>query len=354
MKEKRITTLQVAGTYIGTIVGAGFASGQEMLHFFTQFGLKGFFGIVIASLLFIYFGYIIMQLGCKLRATSHLQVVKTIGGRLLGSFSDILITFFLFGALTAMIAGSGALLHQEFSLHPLAGSFLMAAITVITVIGGFYNIINSISIVVPFLIISAVGVSIISLLLANPATTSSFVSLPKHGMLRNWIWSAIIYTSYNTVTSIAILAPLGNKVKDKKTIRNGAILGGLGLGIGAAAIFWALYVNQELVEKIEIPMLVIARNISPIARVIYALVLLAEIYTTAVGNLYGFSARICNMNESKANNLILGSSLLAFTASLAGFSNLVKYLYPIVGYCGVLTLFCLVYYSHKKKAKFLK
>lgn len=34
MNRKGVSTLKVAATYIGTVVGAGFATGQELLQFF--------------------------------------------------------------------------------------------------------------------------------------------------------------------------------------------------------------------------------------------------------------------------------------------------------------------------------
>lgn len=343
LKEKKISVFQVAGTYIGTIVGAGFASGQEILQFFVSFGIVGVLGIFIITLLFIYFGYVIMDLGWKLNASSHLPVVSNVGGKIAGTFSDIVITFFLFGALTAMIAGSGALFHQQFNLHPVIGSIFMAVITVITVLGGFNNMINSISIIVPFLILAAVLVSIRTLV-SNPNLTSlTLNSVERPALLRNWLWASILYTSYNIVPSISILAPLGKSAGNRKTIRNGAVLGGVGLGIGALSIFIALCANLDLVKNLEIPMIMIASRISVPVRAFYAIVLIAEIYTTAVGDLYGFAARLCNMKTKKAALVIIGSSVLAFISSLAGFSNLVKYLYPTIGYCGVVTLICLVY-----------
>ncbi len=347
MKDKKITTFQVAGTYIGTIVGAGFASGQEMLQFFVSFGKKGLLGILIVTFLFIYFGYMIMELGWKLNVSSHLPIVKKVCGKYISVFSDIVITFFLFGALTAMIAGSGALFHQEFNLHPLLGSFFMATITVITVLGGFNSIINSISIVVPFLILSAIIVSIAALLSAPPLSEVTLNCIERPILLRNWLWSSILYISYNIVPSISILGPLGKQAHDRKIIKNGAILGGIGLGIGAIAIFLALYVNADSIKHLEIPMIMVARRISPLVQGIYAVVLLAEIYTTAVGDLYGFAARICDLTTKKATLIVLICSVLAFFSSLTGFSNLVKYMYPAVGYCGVITLMCLVYHKHK-------
>lgn len=48
--------LQIASAFIGIIIGAGFASGQEILQYFTSFGLVGTIAIVIATALFAYIG----------------------------------------------------------------------------------------------------------------------------------------------------------------------------------------------------------------------------------------------------------------------------------------------------------
>lgn len=45
-------SIEMAGAFIGVIVGAGFASGQEILQFFTSFGWWGIIGGVIAAVLF--------------------------------------------------------------------------------------------------------------------------------------------------------------------------------------------------------------------------------------------------------------------------------------------------------------
>lgn len=39
--KNNVSTFKVAATYIGTVVGAGFATGQEVLQFFNRFGAMG-------------------------------------------------------------------------------------------------------------------------------------------------------------------------------------------------------------------------------------------------------------------------------------------------------------------------
>lgn len=343
MENKKISVLKVAATYIGTVVGAGFASGQETLQFFAVFKDKGLIGLFIVTILFIVFGYIVMDLGRELNSKSHLEIIKHTSGKFIGTMLDFLIIFFLFGALTAMLAGSGAMVNQQFGINGIWGNLFMAIFTVITVLSGLKGVINSISTVVPFLIVSSVGISLFSVLFIPPATTE-FVTLSAKasGLIRSWIWAAVLYVSYNIVLAVSVLGPLGAKEQDKKTIRNGAILGGIGLGGAAIAIYFAVVNNFDAVQNFEVPMLFIAGRLSYAVQIIYSIVLIAEIYTTAVGSLYGFTARITDMNGKKAKYFIIGNAFFAFIASQLGFSNLVRYLYPVVGYGGIILLTALL------------
>jgi uncharacterized membrane protein YkvI len=216
----------------------------------------------------------------------------------------------------------------------------MVLLTVLTVLTGTTGVINSISFVVPFLIAAAVGVSLATTFITPREFSVSSVSYTIAGanLIRNWWWAAILYVSYNMVVAVSVLGPLGNSAAGKKQVRNGAVLGGLGLGLGAVAIFFAMLKNYEYVRFLEIPMAAIAGRISYIVQVAYIIILLAEVYTTSVGSLYGFTARVTDGNGKKGVAVTIGIALLAFAASQFGFSNLVRYLYPAVGYAGILLL----------------
>ena len=114
-----LNVFKIASAYIGTVVGAGFASGQEILQFFGAFGAAGLFGVVISSVLFFFIGYSILILGRHLKATSHVDIVRYTNGPFFGSFIDIIITIFMFGGLAAMIAGAGAIFDEQFSISPI-------------------------------------------------------------------------------------------------------------------------------------------------------------------------------------------------------------------------------------------
>lgn len=330
----RLSPLQVSAVYIGTVVGAGFASGQEVLQFFGGFGPAGAIGIVLASLLLSFFGWRVLWVARREEASTYVEMVYAIGGPGLGRAVDVIITFFLFGGVTTMIAGSGAVFAEEFGLSPAIGAGAMAVATLATVLLGFGGVIRAISLVVPVLFLAVFGISA-ALILAAPIDLAT--PLPARTPIPYWPLAAVAYASYNLLLAIAVLAPLGTAATSS-ALRKGALWGGVGLGLGAFAIYLAIAAQGPAALRVEVPMLSAAGRISPSIRFLYSLVLLAEIYSTAVGSLYGFTTRIARDGERLYPVAAVGVAALAFLLSRWGFSNLVSLVYSAVGVAGLIFL----------------
>lgn len=335
--KRGFSSLTVAGAYIGTVVGAGFASGQEVLQFFGFFGSRGLLGLALATALFAVFGVLVGLAGNRVRATSHVDVIRAVGGSAIGPVIDAVVTFFLFGGFSAMAAGAGAVFAQQFGLNPLWGIALMVAASAATVLLGIEGVVTSISLVVPFLIASVLGVSLFTLL-KTPPVLSWFQ--PQRAPVPFWPVSAVAYVSYNLLLAVSVLAPMGARTS-RDNLRLGITLGAAGLGLGALAIDLAILTGVPRVARVEIPMILAAGRISPGVGLLYSVVLLAEIYTTAVGSLFGFSARLVDPGEERYVYVVIGASLVALVASQIGFSQLVSKLYSAVGYAGFLFLIAL-------------
>lgn len=341
---KQYSIFRIAAAYIGTVVGAGFASGQEVLQFFGYFGFWGLIGLGLATVLFIFFGYLVLILSHHLKAHSHLPVMRHTGGPWLGKAVDGITTFFLFGALAVMAAGAGAIFLEEYRLPALLGSTLLIAVTLLTVLLGISRVITAISFVAPLLIATVLGVSLLTIL-KNPAsllTNLSWSEVPR-AAAPFWPLAALLYASYNLVLAIAVLAPLGS-LSRQENLLPGAAFGGLGLGLGAGAIALALLATAPDVTAWEVPMLQIAGSLAPWARRFYSVILLAEIYTTGVSSLYGFTARLAEPESRRFCYLAIVASVVALVAAQLGFSHLVATLFPLVGYGGLLLLGALAYY----------
>ena len=165
--------LKMGSAFIGIIVGAGFASGQEILQYFTSFGIMGIAGAIVSTALFAYLGMILTRLGSRLRTTSHKEVIYKISGRFLGTIIDYIIIFTLFGVGVVMVAGAGSNLEQQFGIPPFIGSLLMVVLVFITILLNVDKVVAVIGSITPFLIIAVVGVSIYCLLTMDHVVCSA-------------------------------------------------------------------------------------------------------------------------------------------------------------------------------------
>src|SRR5690625_4277387 len=89
-------TLKIASAFIGVIVGAGFASGQEILKYFTSFGYLGMFGVFLSTALFVYLGMYLTTVGSRLKSTSHKKAIYILCVSLVCFIVDVIIIYILF------------------------------------------------------------------------------------------------------------------------------------------------------------------------------------------------------------------------------------------------------------------
>ena len=64
-----------AFTFIGAVIGACFASGQEIRQYFVDYGGFGFIGIVLMTVLFFIFGEKLMLMGYTSKSDSYETVL---------------------------------------------------------------------------------------------------------------------------------------------------------------------------------------------------------------------------------------------------------------------------------------
>lgn len=107
--QKKIFRIVMA--FIGIFTGAGFASGQEIMQYFTSFGLWGIAGSLVATILFGFVGMILLDLGSRYNANSHLDVFDTIANKVVSRIIDVVLLVTLFRIGVVMIAGAGSNLN---------------------------------------------------------------------------------------------------------------------------------------------------------------------------------------------------------------------------------------------------
>jgi len=332
--KQNLSALKVGIVYIGAIVGGGFASGQEILQFFGYFGLFGVAGVLLTTFLLGFFASKVMLIAKRIGASSYKEVIDAVGGPWLGPLINAVITFFLFGILVAMVAGTGAIFEQEFGWPLFIGLSIMVGLAGATVLSGLSKVIDAISFVVPFLLVAVLGVALyIILFVPFDLTWSS----PESASLPHWHMAGFAYVSYNLILAVPLLVPMGN-LTDAQALKKGAFIGALGLGFCALIILITILAMAPEVTGFEIPMLVIAGRVSPIIRLIYTFVLVSEIYTTAISSLYGLVSRLVSGDSPWFKPITIVIVTASFFAGQLGFSNIVSTVYPAMGIVGFIFL----------------
>ncbi|MBI0577779.1 hypothetical protein IEC97_10430 [Neobacillus cucumis] len=328
-------SFQIAGAYVGIIVGAGFASGQEILQFFTSFGWMGIAGGIIATFFFAFLGMQLTQLGSRLKTDSHKDVIYHICGRYLGVIVDIIITFFLFGVAVVMMAGSGSIFEQQFGLPAMVGNIVMAALTILTVCLNVQKLLNIISMITPFLMVLVLIITGYSLFTMDQSFADlNTIAKAQPQAASNWLMGGLLYVSYNIAAGAAMLAVMGGTEKDSKVAGRGGILGGLGLGLLILLINIGMFVKMDQLKGVDMPTLMLANHMHQVLGALMSVALLGMIYNTAVGMLYAFSVRLIKPSSKKFKPAVIGFGVLSFAASFVGFIKLVSTVYPLMGYLG--------------------
>lgn len=346
MSGRTITdTIKVAATFAGTIIGAGFASGQELLTFFVVYGSMGLAGILLAGCLFSWLGSRIVELGHRTHAAGYHQLLYYVCGKKVGVVLDSIIGIFLFAVLAIMLAGAGTVSRESLQLPFGTGAGALALLLVATVLRGVSGITTANLIATPVLAIAIIGISVYSLSYHDFDTASLFL-LPDKAAVRpapHWIVASILYVSYNLVMGSTVLAPLGAATPQRKARLYGSIAGGMLLAFLAFLGSMAIMLHCPDIFDEEIPMLYISEAQHSLHGAVYTGIFVISMFTTALASLYGCATKIHAVTRLQYPVCVLLIIILALLCSHVGFSSLISLLFPLFGYGTLWFLFRLIF-----------
>ncbi|EES49905.1 transporter [Clostridium botulinum] len=352
MKKSFVNIFQVAVVFIGTIVGAGLASGKEITEFFTSFGLKSFFGIIVCGLFYIVIGCIIAKISIHYELNSYSDLINVISPNYLGKFTGFITTLYLISSASIILAGSGALINQFFGIPKLVGSIIMICIAVFFLLRDTDGLIAVNSFIVPSLICTITLITILYFVFSRDAV--SLESMRQFKPVKSGLAiSTILYAGYNTLCCTGVLVPLSNQMKKPKTMFIGITLGSIGLTLLCLAINLMLTVNQPYIYKFEIPLLLVANRFGCIIQAILLVIIWLEMFSTEVSDVYSISKTLeqtFNIDFKKGIFIILA---IALPISQIGFSNLITKLYPAFGVLSLIFILqsVIFYFKHREELK---
>lgn len=343
---KQRTAFQVAATYIGAVMGAGFASGQEIQQFFARFGRWGLIGILVSSFLFSLLGWVMLDLQERWQISSYPAFFRRLFGFRLGWAADFLVSILLFVGMLAMLSASGALFYEYFGESHWLGVLLTTAVIALALGFKGEGVLWINSVLIPLKFAFCLGIGIMAVAFAHPGEGEG-LPLDPTLWLNHWFLAGVLYVSFNLTLAMVVFASLGEDVQ-KPGARLGAVAGGFALG-GFAMVIGAALLRFPEVSGVEIPMVAIAGKLGDWPAFLYVAVLWLAMTTAAIGNGFSLVSRIVDTGRLNYTQATL--SLLLIVVALSGikFSQIVSVGYPIFGYIGLAILPTLLYHWHWAK-----
>lgn len=300
----------VASTFIGTIIGAGFATGQEISLYF---GKSSIFSIIIATLFFGIFCYVFLRIGSLYEGNAYSPFRKfSYVAKFLVKASNIVI-------FCATVAGSEIVFFNLFGIR--GGRIITTVLVIIFSFGNTKKLSFINTLIVPIIIVLVITIFI------------SDKNFCFNGKIT--VFSPFCYVAMNVTSGGFLTAKLSKKFTKSDCVKCAFLC--------TLIIFTLLFAIYCIVKNVnvEMPLLYKAKiyNLSLVGNV----VLYLAIFTTLLGTMHTAS------NGNAIINLIVG--ICGLLVSTIGFEKIVNNFYPILGWAGgLITIYLCIHLIVKIKS----
>ena len=345
MKKNPITIsngLKIAAIYASVFLGAGFASGNELLQYFVGFGRIGLLGIGIAGAIFALTGWAVLHICRRQNLKNYNQLMAHLFGQRLGGIMEGVVVLFLFCLFVAMLAGAGATGREAFGLPFTIGSFAVGVCVFLVLCFGLTGIVKINVVLAPFMLFGGIFIGLFTFFVrTNPV----FYMFAPGRLSLLWLLSAAVYASYNLVTGIPILAATAPMAEKRKDAALGGLLGGGVITILGICMALPLFLYHTNFIDLEIPFLYIVTRHGDGIRLIYLAVLISAIVTTAACNAFAVAEWLKTRGYSNKVKIAAALCILGVAVSHIGFSNIVAYVYPAFGFLGLFKIIVVLWHG---------
>ena len=327
--------LKASLVIVGTMIGAGFASGQEIILFFNQYGNIGLIGMIISCIITGIIIYKVLSFTCHKKIQNYAEFLNVLPISYgMKKIINMMITVFLLISFYIMIAGFCSYFRQEWEVPLWITGICIATLCYIIFRNDIKGIISINTILIPFLIIFIfyVGIRNIPFTIEYFTQNISVIGRPFQCMI-----SSILYASYNSILLIPILIELQKYMKNKDNIKKTSIICSSIFIILGICLYCLLLRGSGYILNLELPILQIMKEFGTIYYGIYGVVILAAILTTTISAGYGFLKNVSN-SKKKYNFIVLIICISSIFITPIGFSNLINWCYPIFGVLGLIQL----------------
>lgn len=332
-------------------MGSGFATGQEILQFFTSYGYYSFILLAINLAGFLLIGPMILQAGQEHRDDAAYNHFVYFCGKKPGCFYTWFLPVSLFAGMVILISGSGATLEEYYGLNHYVGALVMAAMALAAYIAGFQRFVKIVSFIGPTIIAFSLLVGIVTVVrdFDNLANVNSFEGIMEAKQpVQFWWFSGLLYISYNLSGGSKYYSALGMTGATPGEARLGAVVGSFALMASILLMNSAMLMNIEQCGVLDVPTLYLARLIACPLGAAFSIILIMGIFSSCSAMLWTISEKFVKQGTKKSYIFAASVCAAAFLLGLLPFSGLVGTVYTILGYVGLVFAGCVIYRRFKR------
>jgi len=330
----RVGEVQAALALTATVVGAGFASGREIVRFFTQYGVLSWAGCILSAMALTALAALAARLAGKLGARDLATLATRALGGMVGWVGVLIHGTLVITTAGAMVAAMGELaalalpVRHAWEIGVLIALFMgcwMArkGIAAIAAVGGW---------LMPACLL------LYALLLGLPkeATEHAPAVIPR-------AWAAmplaLAYAAMNAALGCGVLCEVGRARDTGSILRVCALTGGMLLSLLLLANA-ALGRHLALVQGEALPVVALARSLGATGYWLCLVTLLLAVFSTLVALL---RTLLRMLEEHLPAPAVWPVTVLApLGAGMTGFGVLVGTVYPILGVASTVVFLAMI------------
>lgn len=338
LKKRIVLSFRIGAAFIGTVIGAGYASGQEIMQFFSVFGVYGIITLLLSGLVFIITAVYIFSISAKLKVYNYKDFVSKLCGEKMGIFYDAIITLFLFLGTSIMFSGSNEIFKIYFHIPKIYGVAIISFLTLLAVFKSLEGLLSVNSIIVPTISIVIILTAFALLKSKSMLSIWSCIKISQNTSAFKAFFFMFFYCSYNLMLSLGVLTAFPQDIRSKKVLSLGAFIGGFGLMILAFLLNVLILIHVPEVLNKSVPMIYITREFPLYFRYALALCIWGEIFSTAVSDVFSLANRLMTKKKYSYKAVCTAIVLCAIPLSLFDFKALVAFFYPLFGALSMLLI----------------
>ncbi|WP_228480673.1 hypothetical protein [Staphylococcus sp. GDY8P57P] len=337
----------VAFAFVGVVVGAGFATGQEIFQFFTSHGSYSITGIIVTGLIITLAGVFVLNTGFTIQSHNHSESIQYYLHPMIARIFDIILTLFLFSLAMIMTAGGASTIHESFGLPYWLSSLLLVLFILMTLFLKFERLITVLGMVTPFLVIVVSIIAIYYFITGDVNFSAANRFNEQHGLSLGWWFDGLNYASLQIAAAFSFLSVMGGRMQHRQSALWGGILGGIIITLLLLMINLGLITEFEHIQSVALPTLLLANHISPLLGTMMSIIMILVIYNTIVGLMYAFASRFTEPFSKGYFVLIIAMAIVTFICTFIGFISLIGKVFPIMGLLGFILLIPILYQGFK-------